>query len=95
MNTPKKIEIELSDRAAAVLTEMARRAEVRPEAIGRVCLENTLAQAIDLRINDDGDSWIIEDAQNLKKACRNYWGDVENPGSYAAALERKALPCVA
>lgn len=91
MNTPKKIEIELSDSASAVIAEMGKRGKVKPEALARICVENTLSQAIDYNINGgEGDIWLLENARDPKKACRESWEEVKNPGSYAAALERTA-----
>jgi hypothetical protein len=86
-NTMKTIEIELSDSASAVITEMTRRRKVRPEAIARLCVEHILSQHIDLVINDDdGDAWFTENGRDPNKACREWWKEVENPGSYARVL---------
>lgn len=85
----KKIEIEVSGSAFAVLNEMARRGQTSPASIGRVALENSLAQSIDRRVARDGDSWLLNSARNATRACRRWWKEVELPGNYAAALGRK------
>ena len=82
----KTIEIELSDTAASVLTEMAKRGQVIPEAIARICVENSLSQAIDRQNAVDGDEWFRESAKDVKKACLESWKDVKNPGDYVTAL---------
>jgi hypothetical protein len=83
----KTIEIELSDCAASILTEMARRGKVTPEAIARVSLEHTLSQAIDRLIAVDGDEWFLWSARDPNKACLKSWEEVEKPGDYATALK--------
>lgn len=80
------MEIELSDSASAVITEMARRGRVKPQAIARLCLEQAVAGAIDQRVAEDGDVWFIESAKDLEQACRQCWREVDEPGSYAVAL---------
>src|ERR1700676_1984420 len=87
-----KVEDTLSGAAAAVLVEMARRGNVKPEAIARVCIEQTLTQAIDLRISEDGDWWYMHDARNASKSCRKAWREVENPGSYDFAMSKSGRP---
>jgi hypothetical protein len=83
----KTIEIELSDTASSVLTEMAKRGQVKPEAIARICVENSLSQAIDRQNAVDGDEWFRESAKDVDKACLASWKDVDNPGDYAPALK--------
>ncbi len=85
----KTIEIELSDSASAVIAEMAKRGKVRPDAIARLCVENSLAQAIDRLTSADGDLWFLENARDPNKACRESWKEIKNPGNYATALGRK------
>jgi hypothetical protein len=83
----KIIEIELTDSASAVLTEMARRGKVKPEAIARICVEDTLSQAVDLLIGD-GDEVLLKNARDPDETCRICWEEVQKPGDYARALKR-------
>ena len=78
----QKITIKLSGSASAVLNEMSRRAGVKPKAIARICVENTLAQAIDQILCEDGDAWLLETAIHPEATCRQCWLDVETPGDY-------------
>jgi hypothetical protein len=82
----KPIQLQLSDPASAVLVEMARRGNVEPEAIAQVCIEQTLAQAIDLVICEDADWWYMQAARKASETCRKAWRDVGNPGSYDFAM---------
>lgn len=86
MKQTKTVEVPLSRAAAAVLTEMARRGNVKPEAVARICIEHTLTQAIDLVLCEDGDWWLMQEAQNAAKTVRTLWREVENPGSYGFAM---------
>jgi hypothetical protein len=88
----KTIEIELSDSASAVITEMARRGKVKPEALARICLEDTLSQAVNRLTCADGDIGYLESARDPDKACRESWEEVEFAGDYATVLGRKEMP---
>jgi hypothetical protein len=86
-----KLTIELSKTASVVITEMARRCCQRPESIARICTEANLAQSIDNAIAEDGDLWLLENANKPEGICREYWEEVEKPGSYAFALKHHGL----
>jgi hypothetical protein len=90
----KPIQLQLSNPASAVLTEMARRGKVRPEDIARVVVERALADTVDLRISEDLDRWYMQMARDPSKACREGWRHVENPGSYGVALGKGLSPDV-
>lgn len=87
----KQIRLEVSNEAFAVLTEMARRGRVQPEAIARICVEDRLAQAIDKRICEKMEEIIIEAARDQHKECVASWNEArENPGTYGIILEQAA-----
>jgi hypothetical protein len=83
------MEIKLSEVASAVLNEMARHSGVgvNAAAVGRVCLEITLAQAIDRAISEVGDEYWCRAAKNPDRTCREVWREVEKPGF----IYRKAM----
>ena len=97
-NTYMKIQIELGEMASVIINEMGRRcyqrgvSAVNPiEAIARICVETTVAQAIDDYISDDGDDWLLEGASDPDRACKRVWGDLEEPGDYMFALKQHGL----
>jgi hypothetical protein len=94
MNTTT-MEIKLSNVASAVLDVMATHSGVTAEAIGRVCVELTLAQAIDRSICEEGEEWYVDAATTAPRACRKAWKEVDKPGfiyrkAVAAALNGQA-----
>jgi len=97
-NTGMRIQIELGEMASVIINEMGRRcyqrgvSAVNPiEAIARICVETTVAQAIDNYISDDGDDWLLEGASDPDRACKRVWGDLEEPGDYMFALKQHGL----
>ena len=93
-----KIQIELGEMASVIINEMSRRcyergvSAVNPiEAIARICVETTVAQAIDNFIDKDGDDWLLEGANDPDRACKRVWDDLEEPGDYVFALKQHGL----
>lgn len=84
--------------ASVVINEMGRRcyqrgvSAVNPiEAIARICVETTVAQAIDNFIDKDGDDWLLEGTNDPDRACKRAWDDLEEPGGYVFALRQHGL----
>ena len=98
-NTLMRIQIELGEMASVIINEMGRRCyqqrgacAVNPiEAIARICVETTVAQAIDDYISEDGDDWLLEGANDPDRACKRVWDDLEEPGDYMFALKQHGL----
>ena len=94
-----KLQIELGEMASVIINEMGRRCyqqrggcAVNPiEAIARICVETTVAQAIDDYISKDGDDWLLEGASDPDGACKRGWDDLEEPGDYMFALKQHGL----
>src|SRR5215471_1181179 len=85
--------------ASVIINEMGRRCyqqrggcAVNPiEAIARICVETTVAQAVDNFIDKDGDEWLLEGAGDPDLACKRAWDDLEEPGDYMFALKQHGL----
>jgi len=85
--------------ASVIINEMGRRCyqqrggwAVNPiEAIARICVETTVAHAIDNWIDKDGDDWLLEGAGDPDRACKRVWDDLEKPGDYMFALKQHGL----
>ena len=93
-----RIQIELGEMASVIINEMGRRCyqhgvcAVNPiEAIARICVEATVAQAIDNHISEDGDDWLLEGVSDPDHACKRAWDDLEEPGDYMFALKQHGL----
>ena len=96
--TRMRIQIELGEMASVIINEMGRRCyqhgvcAVNPiEAIARICVETTVAQAIDNFIDKDGGDWLLEGANDPDRACKRIWDDLEEPGDYVFALKQHGL----